>query len=490
MRLTQDDTAVVDRKPLAAASVRFIAVACLVAGVASAGLIGASNGRSVIVGGTTLLLALDVRNPLSLKNFFLVYTVGLFAVGETLFDSVDSVSGDLLLYLLSFLFGYSLSSAKAKGYMGRVKTTSTTVARVGPDRIRVLEEMLLIVLLLELTMLALNVGKFGVGGFYGGMGLVEQLAGYGTPSVSGGVTQIVAFLVRYSAIAAVILLVHTCLASGTRIRYLLPALVLVILPIVSLARSDALTGAGLLLVIYAVERRMAPRPRGAVGKRPAKRPYPIARRRTLALSTVMGVAVVAAFAIGNLRETGNPNGEAASTVERSLPLLQSEFSPIQAYSEIRANEEVLGRPLGSTIALPLVFKVLPRGLFPEKPINSGAYYMSILRPAEFAAGFAIPPTLFGDVLLNFGFFSAIIAAFALGLFVARVDVAYKKGQLSRLPWFLLLYINFYGLLRNPLSESLAALLLTTATWLTLRHVLGRSHLPVPVSVAARNHVSA
>jgi hypothetical protein len=113
-----------------------------------------------------------------------------------------------------------------------------------------------------------------------------------------------------------------------------------------------------------------------------------------------------------------------------VPLLTSEISPIQAYSEIKANRARLKRQHGRTIVLPIVFKVIPRGLFPNKPINTGAYFMSVVRPAEFAAGFALPPTLFGDAYVNFGMGGAVLACLLVGP-VAAALVPHRLRQLLR-----------------------------------------------------------
>jgi len=95
-----------------------------------------------------------------------------------------------------------------------------------------------------------------------------------------------------------------------------------------------------------------------------------------------------------------------------------------------------------------------------------------VHPAGFAAGFALPPTLFGDAHLNFGMWGAVMACLLVGVVAARLDGAYKRAQLSRLPWFLIVYANFYALVRSPLAETLAGIILTAAVWAVISHVLG------------------
>ncbi len=146
---------------------------------------------------------------------------------------------------------------------------------------------------------------------------------------------------------------------------------------------------------------------------------------------------------------------------------------------------MLGRTHGETILPPLLLKLVPRGLLPTKPINSGAYYMSKVRPAEFAAGYALPPTLFGDAYLNFGMVGAVVACLLLGFIAARLDRAYKYGRLSCVPGFLLASVSVYGLLRNALSESLSAFILIGFAYLVSCRLLGiprpdRAVAPTPV----------
>ena len=182
--------------------------------------------------------------------------------------------------------------------------------------------------------------------------------------------------------------------------------------------------------------------------------------RTVAISAAVGAAVVAALLIGLLRQGFQPG----ATSVGALPILTSEIYPVQAYDEIKSNIGALGHPHGKTIVLPLLLKLVPRAWFPNKPLNSGAYYMSVVRPKEFAAGYALPPTFFGDAYLNFGLAGAFIGSLALGLIAGRLDLVYRNMHLSRIPVFLLLFANFYSIMREPLSESLAGILLTIAVW--------------------------
>ncbi len=188
------------------------------------------------------------------------------------------------------------------------------------------------------------------------------------------------------------------------------------------------------------------------------------------MGAALVVALPAALVIGGLRQAQQVK-PSTSPLERSLPFLQSELTPILAYVEIKERQDLLGRTYGRTIVPPMLLKLVPRGLLPTKPINSGAYYMSKVRPAEFVAGYALPPTLFGDAYLNFGLVGPVGACLLLGFVAARLDRAYKYGRLSCVPGFLLASVNVYGLLRNALSESLSAIILIGVAYLLICRVL-------------------
>lgn len=476
-----DVGSVVDRSAFGGPSARYIATGLLLAVQLLAGASGSAVGLGTLVGTGLVLLTFDKRNPVSLRNFFVVYTVALFCFGVPFFDLSPGLYADMTLFVVVFLCGYAISSVRQKHAVEApvlgVEGASVMATR---HRIRVVEEVMLVLVCCQVLFLAFNISRYGLTGFYSGQGLIYQLQSYGKASVSGGLVQIVTFVLKYTTIAVVITYVMLCLRGHVKVRYRYLLLLLVGMPIMLLARSDALHGAGLLVIINAAARRFERPIEGVGGSLGATASVDasadlegrLAPRRTFSIAFTMIVAIVAGLVIGSLRQAQFSRPTAASRLERSVPLLTSEFSPIQAYSEIKANSELLGRQYGATIGPPIIFKVLPRGFFPNKPKNSGAYYMSVVHPAGFAAGFALPPTLFGDAHLNFGMWGAVMACLLVGMVAARLDGAYKRAQLSRLPWFLIVYANFYALVRSPLAETLAGIILTAAVWAVISHVLG------------------
>jgi hypothetical protein len=442
-------------------------------------------------------LAFDGRHLLTLKNFFLAYSLLVFGVGAgVLHLAPDSVFADLAWYTVAFLVGYAIGSLltgerRSGGPEPNGSGSSWTDGRGRVPPVAV-EAALLVLIGLNLLFLAVQLFRYGIVGYYRGQALLDQFLTYGQASAGGGAEQIVRFLLRFSAVGLIVLYAQACFDARTRTRYRYPVALLVLFPILALRRYDAVVGALTALAVYGCERRVIAR-QGRQDDDRAKRVRARARTglgltRAAALGGAVVSAVLAALAIGLLRQGFHADTTGASPAETgSLPILTSELSPVQAYGDIRANIGVLGHTRGRTIMLPLVLKMVPRAWYPNKPLNSGAYYMSTLRPAEFDAGFALPPTFFGDAYLSFGFGGALAACLLLGVVVARLDRAYKDTILRRLPLFLLVWANFFSIMRDPISESLAGVLLTLTVWLVARHLLstdvdaapGNARAPAP-----------
>ncbi|HEX2272391.1 MAG TPA: hypothetical protein VHG90_00775 [Acidimicrobiales bacterium] len=449
-------------------------MASLLAALAALDRGSGSAAFSLLLTGVVLAFAVDPRATLTLRNFFVVYTTALFAVGVPLFGLSPVLYRDMVLYIVAFLIGYALSKLTLRAPAADPEP-ARRLGRAWQVPVRRLQVALVVLIAFQVLLLLSNVSRYGVGAFYGGQSLVDQLTSYGKANVLGGLLQVVHFLLKYGTLAVGVVYVQVCFAAGVKVRYRYLVVPLILLPVLSLARSDAMHGVAILLVIGALERRLSAaggRRRETAGSGPALAVRTRAPVPRVALGIVAMLALVASVMIGGLRQsrlTQDPSD--APLLVRGLPLVQNEFSPIQAYSEIKENEERLGRTGGSTVVWPLLLKVVPRGLFPDKPINSGAYFMRVVRPDEFAQGYALPPTLFGDAFVNFGMVGSVLACLVVGLVAARLDVAYTEGRLSALPWFLIAFANFYALLRSPLSESLAGILLTTVVWLLLRRRL-------------------
>lgn len=424
------------------------------------------------------VFSIDIRNILSLKNFAVVYILLVFGVGGSVLHlGRPFIFGDIVAYLLAFLAAYALASLRSttRGDADPRPPDHRPFRRRGALSVKALTNSLAMLIVLNLMFLGLQLLKYGVIGYYQGRSLLIQAQTYGTADTVGGAEQILRFGLKYTGIALVILYVRACLESDLKIRYKYPVVVLVALPIMFLSRFDAVVGAVTALAIFACDARASARRRESVEPSQPDRPAAEAAAgptftRGLVVVVAMVLAISTALFIADLRSRFGHNAAQRPSLT-TLASLTSELSPVEAYSDIKANIGILGHPHGRTILLPAIFKVVPRAWYPGKPPNSGAYYMQIVRPAEFRAGFAIPPTYFGDAYLSFGFGGAVAMSLALGALAARLDLGYKRANPRRLPWFLLVFANFYGILRYPISESLAGFLLTLAVWLIADRLL-------------------
>lgn len=407
------------------------------------------------------ILAIDLRNVLSFKNFLLLYILVVFGIGGAVLHLTDQpVYSDVVAYTLAFLGGYSLASMPTVSR----RSTGDQIRRPrgkGAFDLVVVEHALLGLIGLELLYLAFQFLKYGVVGYYQGAGLLNTALTYGKASATGGALQIVSFGLTYSAVGLVVLYVQACFETATPIRYRYPAALFVVLPILSLSRFNAVIGAFTLLAVHACDRRLTAW-RVSQGSIRLIAPPKVSRAAIIVLGIILAIAM-GAFVASIRGGFANKTGGVSSSPDR-VAMFTSELSPVQAYGDIRANTNLLGRTHGRTIILPLLLKVVPRAWYPNKPLNSGSFYMSKVRPAEWAAGYALPPTLWGDLYLSFGFLGAVAGSLLLGVVVARLDIGYRQGVVTKLASFLLVFANFYALMRDPLSESLAGILLTILIW--------------------------
>ena len=435
--------------------------------ISAALVLGQLQGTGFIILIVLVGIAIDVRNPLSLKNFFLVYTFLLFGVGAGVMHlTTVPVLGDAASFTLVFLVGYGLANfpglapSRRTGGNARVVDPSTPS---DPLSIPSIERAIYVLGILELLLLAYQFYRYGVVGYFKGRQLVDTFYTYGKADSAGGAEQIVRFGLTYSSVAIVILYVRACFDSPTPIRYRYPVGLLAITPLLLLHRFDAVLGAASTLAIYACERRFH-KPHCSTPVRSTQHVSGTGRRnRRGRILVVVAVIVVfcGAIVIGGLRKGLGPTIGGSKPSIPTHTLLTEEFYPVQGYADIRANSNLLGHPYGKTIILPLLFKIVPRAWYPNKPLNSSSYYMSKVHPDIYAAGFGVPPTFYGDSLLSFGYVGALIACLVLGCISARVDLGYKYvSRASGTTIFLIVFTNYYALMRGAISETVAGVLLT------------------------------
>jgi oligosaccharide repeat unit polymerase len=408
-----------------------------------------------------LCLGLNFRSPLTLGNYYLVYAAVLFWVGSRLFypDS-PNFNPDLLAYVGSFLVGYWLYRHRGGGPQGdgrrREGVVSIHISTEGRHRI---DGLVWIAIGLETVRFAFLLRPYGVAGFYSGLGLVNRIQAY---SQSGSTTEIIVNIALTAVTTAVAVLYYeVCLELGSRLRYRRLFLMLVVLPALSLQREILVLNGVLFAAIYVCDKR---RPRVLPSRSKGG-------SRAIVLSgLVLALAALAAVWIGNVRAKQlNQQSFAGSNQSTLQPVLRAEVTPLFFYADVKANIGSLGYRRGYTIVAPLLTRLIPRRIWPSKPITSNEFYMRALHPTDLAAGYSLAPSLFGAGYLNFGMWGTAILVALTGWGAAYFDRGYVDGLRSRIPQFLIVSAWSYSFLRDDLANSLASILLTFVVYRVLRH---------------------
>jgi oligosaccharide repeat unit polymerase len=416
-----------------------------------------------------------------LRNWYIGYVLLVFGVGGyLLWPTPEVLVVDGIIYIAVFLLGYRLQGRWAKSgsrlelltqfavlrrmplMLGRClrRSGATSVGRPGARvSLTVLRRLLLLLLLARLGVIAYEIlFVYGFRRYFSGAALVFQIQDYGRFDIGGGWFVVLTNALSFSTIAASAYYLKECLVQKSVPRFGLVVALLVGLPILALQRSSVLFGVAFVGVAYLFSARM--RGQNVVGKVVAV---------AIAGALALGVGVY----VGLLRENALSQGPVSGQLEhRVLNLAEGEMSPIVVYATFKADVgNVIDYQYGRPILGPLVFKVVPRNWYPDKPTNSGAFYASHYQPAAFAAGFAIAPTLWGALYLNFGYVGTVLGSFLLGVLTARLDRIYTEGRVEELGWFLIIYYNYYSLLRDDISNVLGVLLITGTVFLIMQWLL-------------------
>ena len=208
------------------------------------------------------------------------------------------------------------------------------------------------------------------------------------------------------------------------------------------------------------------------------------RQRDYVIFSVLAVIFLAfILLIGSIRVKNMTEGQGNYTGSVFfIGAVTGEFQNVLVYKVI--NDEIdsdnIDYTYGKTIFGPLIFKIIPRSLFPDKPINSGATISQLIQPSAYEAGFMLPAAYFGDLYLNFGIVGCIIGCLVLGSVCRFLDFNYINKNQYYLPHFVVFYYYFYPLVRNDISNSISLLFFVAiAVW-----VLERFMKPVEAPLAA------
>ena len=413
---------------------------------------------AVLVMVAVLGLALDLRSPLCLRNYFLLYTGGLLLLGGLLYPDLPSYPMDGTLYMATFLLGYVSYRWSLRRRVPEDKVGSDLS---GPIR-GSLEVLLWITVALQVLRVGVLVRQYGVRGFFSGAELVSRFQSFTESNSTVGVIIHIALTALLAATAAIYF--EHCLQTGQAPRFRLLVLTLIVLPTISLQRFSLILNCFLLISFYACYRRgpgRAAQPRSTL-------------RRFLPAACIVLVAVALAVLIGQIRAKGLVEGGAQTAPDNTLAVVvKSEFTPVLFYKNAKENIDLLGYRYGGNIVGALVTRLVPRTIWEDKPVTTAEFYARVLALDLLERGFVLAPSIFGVAFLNFGLTGTALLMLFLGVGAAYFDRGYVSRLYRRMPAFLLVATWAFSLLRDDLATSLISVLLTFGLYKFFRSLFVR-----------------
>lgn len=382
------------------------------------------------------------KNLFLLRNVFIVYTFSVYNIAPLVLstDSVDSYSWsfEFLVVLLLFVVGYIGGLRWARSH----KRVAISHSANNRGKERTLVVVLSALLLGNALFLVYKVISFGVADYYAGAQLAATVQNYGKADPTGAFHQVVTFILSAATIACLAVFVERVASQQgaltttldyskkRRLALRLGFAWLVLFPILQFSRSALVYGGATYL---------------AMRSRLRSRPFRL------------GLVVLAGLALVFFVYVGLSRSYALGGSDKIESLFVSELTPWMAYRDIKVNIDQLGYQYGGTILAPFLLKLVPRGVYPEKPYNTSGYFMTALYPDLFKAGFALPPTLMGDLYLNFGSIGLLLGILVFGTFTGRFDGIVVYRQTRYMGLYFLVFTGYVSLLRDNLADALFVL---------------------------------
>lgn len=190
------------------------------------------------------------------------------------------------------------------------------------------------------------------------------------------------------------------------------------------------------------------------------------------LLPLVGLVIFIIIFMGSLREVYNYREEDASSK------IAEDFSVVNILEKVVGNRNMMGVSktshiyeawnstdkytyLGGSSLFSWVFAPIPRSIWPEKPQTSiGLNIKEIFGNSEAVARGGVPPTLPGELYMNFGYFGIFLITF-YGMFLKwfnNLMKSYSNRNTVYLYFVILIHIAF-GLIGNNVSKTMADLMM-------------------------------
>lgn len=393
---------------------------------------------------TGLLIFVDLSHLICLKNYFLFYTFLIFVIGGGVFYPDENMDTYFLWYSTFFMIGYLsffITNIKKSSHYNNASNQRQQII----IRNNTTKRIFLILIFLNILLVLITILQTGsISNYLQGASLVSKIEDYRKKDIGLGILTIIQQAVSIVSMVCFVIFVRDGILLNKKNIFVV-ILFLVGLPLIALSRSQMSFNLVFSVLIYSI-----------YGNRKGQFNF----LHCITLVFILSIVVFFGSTIGGIRDKSINGVSSTNTSDLILISLAGELSPIIMYRDIVTDHKKLGLQYGKTIIFPLLLKIIPSNIYPEKPDNTVVFYSKKYSPDAYERGMMLASTIFTDLYLNFGFVGTLIIITIIGLLIGYTDNIYFSGNINNMSFFLICYSLFYSFLRNNLSNSLSTFFLT------------------------------
>jgi hypothetical protein len=404
-------------------------------------------------GTLAIIISFKYRTLFLTKNIFLLYVYAIYLISPLL---LGNESDNYFYWFIEFvgvfcffILGHQLA---LKNYKAKKTTIKYEDLHTQIISIKNARNILLILVLINFFVIAFTILSVGSEYYFSGSLLTDSIENYGKSNNAEAAKTLIYFLLSLTTLAIISIFIErhidlqnfllarnsgnasSKLISNSKKSVIKFTLVwFLLIPLLHISRGEFVLG---LISLFAV--------------------FFWSRIRASLLIYLLGitVAITTFVFIGQLRQS-NLDAGAVNTIQYHLA---SELTPWIGYNEVKKNIDKLNFQYGKTLIIPFFVQFIPRGFWTEKPINTSAYFNTIIYGDAADAGFMLPITIMGVLYLNFGFLGVITGVFILGIYSGAIDSRVCCSRNSSFGFYLIGFTTFFSLLRNDTSVALFQLI--------------------------------